>query len=306
VTTSNQIAQRNFAEVTQYGIGNTASVMQNATGARTTIFQTLGSRANVINIRQGGVLLDNAQAVGLFVDVTQRGSGSTASVNQFGQFLSATVIQSQTRFNTGDTGSVNLLWLLQLSGDNSVARVTQDGSSLSATVEQRGNGTSDNPNRVTVTQSGTSLTALAVQEATSGASGSAAPGTATGSDAMLFPRARAAGANSAEIEIMQSSGPGGGANSATVRQQGLGQLGIIAQSGFGNVAGILQGSAATNAVAIIEQTGDLNTFYITQTTAGQYMRVAQTGSGNVSTTSASGGTPPGGTGSVGPYPPSGL
>ncbi len=88
-------------------------------------------------------------------------------------------------------------------------------------------------------------------------------------------------------------------NSATVRQQGLGQLGIITQAGRNNVAGILQGSGATNAVAIIEQTGNSNTFFITQTTAGQYMRVTQTGAGNVSTTAASGGTPAGGTGTGG-------
>jgi hypothetical protein len=293
------ITQRNFAEVTQYGIGNTATVMQNATGARSTVFQTLGSRRNSVAIRQGGLLLNNAQGVGLVIDVTQRGDNGTATINQFGQFMSATVNQ------TG-TGTRNLLYVLQPTGTNSVATVTQIGSNLSATTEQRGIGTAANPNRVTVTQTGSSHTANAIQESTSGPSGSAAPGSNTGGNTSAFPRARTAGTNSAEIEIFQSNGgPGGGLNSATVRQRGLGQLAVIDQRGFGNVAGILQSSTATNAVAIIEQTGDQNTFFISQTTAGQYMRVTQTGGGNVSTTSASGGTPVGGTGS-GTTPPPGL
>jgi hypothetical protein len=304
--TGNSTTQRNFTEVTQYGIGNTATVQQNAVNGRATVFQRLGSRANTVNIRQGaGGLASGATPADrqsnnltLTADVTQSGRGSSVTVGQSGQFLSATVSQTSSA-TTDRSNSVNVSQV----ADNSIANVSQNGFSLSARIDQRGNGTSANPNRVTVTQSGDGHTATAVQESTSGASGNTGPATATGGNTAAFPRARAAGANSAEIEIMQSGSfssattAGTVGNSATVRQQGLGQLGIITQVGRNNVAGILQGSAATNAVAIIEQTGDGNTFFITQTTAGQYMRVMQTGSGNVSTTSASGGTPPGGTGS---------
>jgi hypothetical protein len=309
--TSNTTRQRNFAEVTQYGIGNSTSVQQSAINARAVVFQTLGSRQNRVNIEQGtgnGLASGASAASGpanltLTANVTQSGRGSSVTIGQSGQFLSATV--NQTGTVTTSAGSANVVTLSQVA-DNSIANVSQNGFGLNATIDQRGNGTSTNPNRVTVTQAGDAHTANAVQESTSGASPSTSTAaTNTGGNTAAFPRARSAGANSAEIEIMQSgsistaTAAGMVGNSATVRQQGLGQLGIITQAGRNNVAGILQGSGATNAVAIIEQTGNSNTFFITQTTAGQYMRVTQTGAGNVSTTSASGGTPAGGTGTGG-------
>jgi hypothetical protein len=49
-------------------------------------------------------------------------------------------------------------------------------------------------------------------------------------------------------------------------------------------------------VAIIQQTGDGNTFFITQTQPGQFQRVVQNGNGNANTTViASGPTNTGGT-----------
>ena len=84
-------------------------------------------------------------------------------------------------------------------------------------------------------------------------------------------------------------------------QQGAGQFARIFQDGRNNTAGILQGPSATNATAIIEQTGNGNSFFITENQAGQYMRVVQTGSNNISTTQASGpGAGGSGSGSIQP------
>jgi len=87
-----------------------------------------------------------------------------------------------------------------------------------------------------------------------------------------------------------------------VEQQGQGQLGIIEQSGRNNEAGILQGVNATNAVAVIRQTGSGNVFFIEQTQPNQFFRVTQSGGNNTITGSGdpnfAGGTP-GGTGTTG-------
>jgi hypothetical protein len=157
---------------------------------------------------------------------------------------------------------------------------------------------------VTVQQTGNGHSATARQLASAGATpecnstNSNCPASGNVNDPTTFPNSRAAGTRySAEIRIIQqgttsgTTSPGNAGNVANVEQQGLGQYAEINQNGRGNNAGILQGMGATNAVAIIQQTGDGNTFFITQSAPGQFQRVVQNGNNNANTTVISAGPP---------------
>jgi hypothetical protein len=103
------------------------------------------------------------------------------------------------------------------------------------------------------------------------------------------------GPRSAEIQIFQSntSSTGGTNNVAEVDQAGLGQFARVEQSGQRNLADIDQRAGATNATAVIRQTGNDNTFYVVQTNPGQFIVVTQSGTGN-SANSVNFGGPAGG------------
>jgi len=263
--------------------------------------------------------------------VNQGGSGITR-VRQDGTNLTVTVNQNNLNDATvtATAGNRATVGVSQV-GNNNSATVTQAGEGLtvdsngnvtgtatsgslfhSATVDQRSNNTSSSlVNRVTIAQVGLAnatnrniaiarqTNANAVSPSTSGSTTiSAEEGGGTRS-----------GANPSEIRIIQrlqtsgtNAGTTDGNNSATVEQQGQGQLGIIEQSGRNNEAGILQGVNATNAVAVIRQTGSGNVFFIEQTQPNQFFRVTQSGGTNTITGSGdpnfAGGTP-GGTGTTG-------
>ena len=67
--------------------------------------------------------------------------------------------------------------------------------------------------------------------------------------------------------------------SARIEQRGRGQFALIDQNGF-NKASILQDVNATNATAVITQSGSANVYNVVQTQAGQYINVSQTGTDN--------------------------
>jgi hypothetical protein len=216
--------------------------------------------------------------------------------------LVATQAGTATNPNGTAANSGNVLLVSQVNALNS-ATVNQSGFGLEATVDQRGSGTvgSDEVTRrnlVTIQQTGNGHRARANQLAGVGPSGPNSPaGTspAAGPPAgdpnpQAFRFARAAGRQSAEIQIIQrGSADLTGAttstlddtgNDAFVEQQGLGQFARIEQDGAGNNAGILQTTTATNAVAVIEQFGNGNSFFITQDSPGQYFQIRQTGNNN--------------------------
>jgi hypothetical protein len=316
-------ASRNRGLVSQYGIGNATDIQQNAINAAALVWQQRGSRNNAATIHQGtgatnaalgttGGTGSNAQ--NLIVDVTQSGRGSTARARQDGETLSLLLSQSGTARTTNGVAvdSVNIVEVWQINRLQS-GTVTQSGFNLSASVEQRGNNAATGlRNLVSLQQTGDRHSATARQTATVGATpecspASACPSAGSSGDA----NARAAGTRySAEIRIIQhgstsgTTAPANVGNSATVEQRGLGQYAEINQQGRGNVAGILQGVNATNAVAIIRQTGDGNTFFITQASAGQYLHIQQTGSNNAVTstvaTANGGGATSSGPGAVQP------
>jgi hypothetical protein len=305
----------NFVEVAQYGRQNSTTVSQAAVNARAIVFQRVGSRANSVNIQQGTNEVlgpsapgQGADAVNLAATVTQSGRGSSARVAQVGINQTAGVTQTG---NIESASSANVVSVLQANANN-LATITQNGNNLTATSDQRGAGTASRRNSVTVEQTGDRHRATARQEAGVTASGDTAPASGDPS----FPGARGAGAQSAEIQIIQQGARAAGdttsaGNSATVTQQGAGQFARIFQDGRANTAGILQGPSATNATAIIEQSGDGNSFFITQNAAGQYMRVVQNGNSNIISNQAAGpansggGVSPGGTGSTTAQPPVG-
>ena len=327
-TTTPGETRSNIVLASQAGRFNTATVNQNASNASASVFQRRGSTNATVLINQGtgagfgSVAAPSATAVGasanLTADVEQGGRG-TIDIRQDGGSLRARVNQNNSDFSgagneTGATPSV--AQISQISVFNS-ALVNQTGSSNSATVDQRSSGTSALVNRVTITQAGGSVngantaTARQISAATALQSGTTAGSGVSGGTAAVAagpsgdPDARAAGARSAEIVISQTNNAtatssNNGPNSATVEQRGAGQYGEITQNGRNNTAGILQEAGATNAVAIIRQTGFGNAFFITQTAPGQFFRVTQDGSGNNVVTSS--GTGGGGTGNTTPIP----
>ncbi len=263
---------RNSVIVSQYGLANGTTVAQNAIAASATTWQQVGSSANALTIGQGtgGTgLISTTGVTGFAAGPT--GSGSSQ--------LSADVIQAGTR---------------------NEATVYQDGTSLTAAVSQYGSGNSAFKNLAFVSQTGFSNSAITHQATGVGPSSAGDPPSGNSSadngggaaDEFYFP----GGARSAEINILQTNS----GNVASAYQYGRGQVARIEQSGNNNVAGIRQGSEATNATAVIRQSGDSNTYYVDQVMAGQYILVAQTGVNNVatnvqqrgSTAGSSGFTPP--------------
>ena len=52
------------------------------------------------------------------------------------------------------------------------------------------------------------------------------------------------------------------------------------QTGANNLADIFQDTGATNATAVIRQSGNGNSYYVVQNQPGQYVTVSQTGAAN--------------------------
>lgn len=317
---------QNFANVAQFGTGNTATVAQTATNASATVFQRRDSNDATVTVNQGtgaagggfgsGVVTGTA-AVNVTALVRQGGTG-TVDVRQDGTSLNAEVNQNNvaTALVASGAGNANPVALVSQVGRNNSATVNQEGINTSATVDQRFTNAGSLINTVRIDQQGGDANGdnVAVARQGSGA-GASSTGVSSGAGAIASgpagdPEARAAGARSAEIIIFQSNtatgATSGFANSATVEQRGAGQYARISQTGTDNEAGILQEAAATNAVAIIEQTGVGNTFFITQTDPGQFLRVSQNGGTNTVITgtgaTSTGQTTPGGVGSGGTSP----
>ncbi|MDP9415228.1 MAG: hypothetical protein M3Q08_14335, partial [Pseudomonadota bacterium] len=150
----------------------------------------------------------------------------------------------------------NLSAQVSQGGSRNSADIGQWGTNLQATVQQLGSGSADMLNRVHVRQRGQANRATARQGAGAGPSASTDPASGQSGDEFFFP----GGARSAEIAIIQSNF----GNSASVEQHGRGQFGRIEQSGARNTASILQDVAATNATAVIRQSGNDNSYSITQ------------------------------------------
>ncbi len=270
--------------------------------------------------------------------VNQGGSGTTR-VRQDGTNLTVTVNQNNLNTATVTSTAANRASVgVSQVGNNNSASVTQAGAATvdfttgavsavtsgslfhSATVDQRSNNTSSgNPtNVVTIAQVGAANStnrnvATARQTNANAVSPTAAAGN-TGTTSVPADEpglSNRSGANASVIRIVQRLDATGvtatdpaGNNTATVEQQGAGQVGIIEQSGRRNEAGILQGVNATNSVAVIRQTGNGNTFFINQQQANQFFRVVQSGGNNTITGSgapnAPGDTPGGEGGTVSP------
>lgn len=244
----------NTAIISQYGTNNQILLTQDSIGATATVWQQRSSSSNVATIEQG--------------------TGQTALASTSGV----------PGFSAGSTGAATsgLATDIVQAGIGNRGTVYQDGVSLQVRVEQFGVSTGAAPNNVFVSQTGSGNRANVVQGAGVGpstagdpASGNSAADNGGTADEFYF----AGGSRSAEVAILQTSSN----NSASVRQDGRGQLARIEQSGAGNVAGITQELGGTNATAIIRQTGNNNSYFIVQTTPGQYIAVSQTGSNNVVT-----------------------
>jgi hypothetical protein len=318
-TTPTTTASRNFANIAQFGTGNTATVAQTAFNASATVFQRRNSNDATVTINQGtgagfgtgaGGVVGTA-AINVTALVRQGGTG-VVNLRQDGTNLTAEV--NQNNFEdpaVADTtaGETNPLAQISQVGRGNSALVTQEGFNTSATVDQRFTNTGTLVNTVQITQrgggtdGGNYATARQGTAGGSGASTSTGPATGPAGDA----DARPAGARSAEIMIMQTNtatATAGGDNSATVEQRGAGQYARIVQNGSNNLGGILQEAAATNAVAILDQQGRGNTFFITQDQAGQFLRVQQNGTtNNVIVGSGPASAPPGGVGGTGTTAP---
>ena len=305
---------RNKVSVSQAGRNNVGTIQQSATNASATLFQRLGSANLVTTINQGvnqgfgstgtGSVAGTggaANATNVTADVTQGGLSGSVNVRQMGNNLNAIVNQNGSegtaaaRAGTGVNAPV--VQISQVGNLNS-ASVNQTGSNSTATVDQRNaNAAGEIASRITITQTGGSggsnpgqNTAIARQTSTgSGNATIAAGGPTTGPTDIngngTDPETRIAGAYGNVISITQNNtsdgtAAGSGPNSATVEQQGAGQLARVTQDGFDNEVGLLQTATATNATAIISQTGDNNTFFLTQNAPNQFLRVSQNGNSN--------------------------
>jgi hypothetical protein len=254
--------------VTQYGDDNAIDAFQNTINGFQSLFQRQASSFNAVDARQG------LGSSGAF----NGASGSRAS--PLSPYLAAAP-------GVGAATS-GLSATIEQGGTRNYVRAYQDGTNLNATITQLGSGASGagNQNSVIVAQQGTNNRATAVQSANAGRSvaGNSAAGPGGGR------YTHAGGALSAEIVILQAGGNATVANGnrAYAEQRGKGQYARIEQTGLRNVAGILQDTAATNAVASIDQSGNDNSYYVVQTTAGQYIDVIQIGTNNTTVTQSGG------------------
>jgi hypothetical protein len=195
---------------------------------------------------------------------------NSASVNQ-GQntFTSTDEISCPFRcqFATASNASITQ------SGGFNGAGITQYAQQSRAIVEQQGTGTSLLRNIARITQfEAANSDAIVLQTVEVGPSGPNDPSSGALGDPNYFP----GGMRSAEARIRQR----GGTLSARIEQRGRGQQAAIEQSGSANLASILQDFGATNATAIIAQSGSGNSYSVVQTMPGQYINVSQTGTNN--------------------------
>jgi hypothetical protein len=244
----------NSVGIGQSGQDNRIVVAQASAASTATVWQKIGSSDSSVDIRQG----TGATATDTFSSTFFNNSAPTAGSSRA---LTANVTQGADQAFSS--------W--------NVAQVRQDGNNLSATITQMGIGSSSLPNIVRIAQQGGSSS---VNRATALQSASVSPSTAAESaptgqpgDEFFF----AGGARSAEINILQS----GSGNTASVEQRGRGQFARIEQGpGSGNTASILQLESATNATAVVRQTGSNNSYAVQQAEANQYILVSQTGNNN--------------------------
>jgi hypothetical protein len=271
----------NRALITQYGDDNQITGNQNTLNGFQSLFQRQASSFNRIFTFQGN-------GISGFYNGASGSRGTPRS-----PFLVAAP--------AGGAATNNLSMTVEQGGSYNDSGTFQDGINLNATVTQLGTGATGpgNANAVTLAQQGTNNRATAIQSANVGRSTAAGPAAGPGGGRYTH----AGGALSAEIVIFQSGGDATVANGnrAYAEQRGKGQYARIEQTGLRNVAGILQDTAATNAVAAITQSGNDNSYYVVQNTAGQYIDVTQIGTNNTTVTQSGGAG-----GSAGFTPPPGF
>ncbi len=302
--------RQNVAAVSQSGTDHQSYVNQSAINAKADIWQKRDGVGNRASIAQG---LNNdapdpiaaALSADLAATIHQSGKAAFAQVRQDGTDQTAEIYQASTSAKA-DPPDVQAE-IVQAGAHNHVV-ISQAGTALSAIVSQKGVGTETMRHSASITQSGDRHIARVVQTAEVRVS----QADASPAGRADVPFARSAGSHAAEAVIIQTGGRGGSdasfGNFARIEQRGAGQYARIEQDGRDNYAGILQHVGAANAVAVIEQTGNANAYYIAQDAPGQYLRVQQTGSGNVVASrfgpaNAGGGEPGGVGGTVNPFIP---
>jgi hypothetical protein len=268
--------------VTQYGDDNSIDANQNTINGYQSIFQRQATSFNIVDARQG------IGSSGAF----NGASGSRATPR-------STYLSAAPAVGAATSG---LSATIEQGGNRNYARAYQDGTNLNATITQLGTNAAGFQNSVIVAQQGTGNRATAVQTANVSRSGADTPaGTSPAAGPVGGRYTGVAGPQSAEIVILQGGGSATGGNRAYAEQRGKGQYARIEQTGLRNVAGIVQEAAATNAVASIDQSGNDNSYYVVQTTAGQYIDVTQIGTNNTTVTQSGGAG-----GSAGFTPPPGF
>jgi hypothetical protein len=299
--------QYNQALVTQYGDDNVIAGFQNTRNGYLSLFQRQGSVNNLIVAGQGtGATEDYAEGT---QQAANDGRLIRARVSYVcgcgGGFVGSPLSP------TPPTGAAThtLTQNITQGGINNAVRVEQDATNSFVTVTQLGSGVSRSSwtdflgfgntvgNQIQVAQQGNNNRVFATQTATVGASDASGP--ASGNDAATNAAQTgnsgasqdefyfAGGARSPEIDILQA----GADNVAIAEQRGRGQYARIDQGpGTGNVASILQQATATNATALIRQTGSFNSYYVVQTQPGHYITVEQTGNNNTANSVAIRGT----------------
>jgi hypothetical protein len=271
--------------VTQYGDDNNINANQNTINGYQSIFQRQATSFNNTDARQG------LGSSGAF----NGASGSRATPRS--TYISAAPVVAALTSGLSAT--------IEQAGTRNNNQVYQDGVNLTANVTQLGSGgaLAGEQNSVIVVQQGTNNRATAIQSANVGRSAGPVSATNPAAGPVGGRYTHAGGALSAEIVILQAGGNATAANGnrAYAEQRGKGQYARIEQTGLRNVAGIVQEAAATNAVASIDQSGNDNSYYVVQTTAGQYIDVTQIGTNNTTVTQSGGAG-----GSAGFTPPPGF
>lgn len=241
----------NQIKAAQYGNRNSMDVFQSGSDDVATVWQLVGSAHNSIRVDQGSRRAGGAPApmeTGCPQVRCENASKVNASITQGGQFNSASVYQASA------SGPI----------DGSVAN-----------IEQRGTGSSTLRNIAQIEQYAERSKAEILQTADVGPSQAGDPASGLTGDPKFF----AGGARSSEARIRQA----GRLSTGRIEQRGRGQFAFINQEGAGNEASILQDLAATNATAMIVQTGSGNVYHVVQDKPGQYISVSQTGTNNAVT-----------------------
>jgi hypothetical protein len=259
----------NLAEVTQ-GLGSGGTIMLEQTDAGD--FDTTANPADAVNRALNRALIAQ-YGTGNRISAKQYSINAIADIYQTpgSSFNEALVVQGDAAVQTQDRVSRNPFAKVIQGGTYNVAQARQFGTDLRASIEQLGAGIFTLSNFIAIDQIGSSNHATARQSAGVGPSKSTDPGSGVPGDEFY-----GGGQRSSVIRIIQSNS----GNSAMVEQRGRGQLARIEQSGARNIAEILQEAGATNATAVIRQTGNDNSYGFTQTQAGNYFVVTQSGSAN--------------------------